>query len=204
MFNQAVYGGRIDNPVDSDVMISYLEEYFNNSFFSGSGKGPKIKFGPGITLPSSCDFRDYKDVIDSLPEIDAPKFFGLPSNIDRSSQIVVSNLIIGQLKLISRSSSKLEGGKFDKESIRGPFKPVWKLWEALKKNFTSNELKKKYSDDDKSPVKSFIYLEKSSAIKLILSIDDNLKSIQGFVTGSMLLSEDIQKLATQLIHQQVI
>ena len=57
LFNQAVYGGRIDNPVDSDVIISYLEEYFNNSFFSGSGRGPKVKFGPGISLPSSCDFR---------------------------------------------------------------------------------------------------------------------------------------------------
>lgn len=66
-----------------------------------------------------------------------------------------------------------------------------------------SELKKKYSDDDKLPVKSFIYLEKISAIKLILSIDENLKAIHGFVTGSMLLSEEIQKLATQLINQQV-
>ena len=68
---------------------------------------------------------------------------------------------------------------------------------------TSSELKKKYSDDDKSPVKSFIYLEKSSSIKLILNIDDNLRSIHGFITGTMLLSEEIQKLATQLINQQV-
>jgi hypothetical protein len=67
-----------------------------------------------------------------------------------------------------------------------------------------NELKKKYLDDDKLPVKSFIYLEKISSIKLIVSIDENLKAIQGFITGSMLLSEEIQKLATQLISQQVI
>lgn len=105
--------------------------------------------------------------------------------------------------MISRTSVKLEGNKFDKDSIKGQFKPIWKLWEALKKNFTSNELKKKYSDDDKSPVKSFIYLEKSLAIKLIQSIDDNLKSIHGFITGSMLLSEEIRKLASQLIQQQV-
>ena len=57
LFNQAVYGGRIDNPIDSDVLISYLEQYFNESFFSGSGKGPKIKFGPGLSLPSSCELR---------------------------------------------------------------------------------------------------------------------------------------------------
>jgi dynein heavy chain 2 len=67
---------------------------------------------------------------------------------------------------------------------------------------TSNELKKKYSDDDKSPIKSFIYLEKTSAIKLILTIDENLKSIYGFLSGTMLLSEDVQKLASQLMQQQ--
>ena len=65
------------------------------------------------------------------------------------------------------------------------------------------ELKKKYSDDDKLPVKSFIYMEKILAIRLIVSIDENLKAIQGFITGSNLLSEEIQKLATQLINQQV-
>ena len=68
---------------------------------------------------------------------------------------------------------------------------------------SSNELKKKYSDDDKSPVKSFIYLEKTSSIKLMLNIDENLRSIYGFLSGTMLLSEDVQKLATQLMQQQV-
>jgi dynein heavy chain 2, cytosolic len=56
LFNQAVYGGRIDNPIDSDVLVSYLQQYFNNTFFSGSGKGPKLKFG-NLSLPGSCDIR---------------------------------------------------------------------------------------------------------------------------------------------------
>lgn len=134
LFNQAVYGGRIDNPIDSDVLISYLQQYFTNSFFSGSGKGPKLKFGPGLSLPNSCDVRDYRDIIDSLPDADNPKFFGLPSNIDRSSQIVISNQVISQLKVLKRSNIKI-GNKFDKDTIKGQFKPIWKLWEALKKVF---------------------------------------------------------------------
>lgn len=64
-------------------------------------------------------------------------------------------------------------------------------------------MKKKYSDDEKSPVKSFISLEKISSIKLIQKIDDNLKSIHGFISGTMLLSEEIQKLTIQLTQQQV-
>ena len=202
LFNQAVYGGRIDNPIDSDVLISYLQQYFSNAFFSGSGKGPKIKFGPGVSLPSSCDYRDYRDMIEKLPETDSPHFFGLPLNIDRSRQIVLSNQVIAQLKVLSRSNAQ-SGSKFDKDTLKTQFKPVWKLWEALKKNVSSNELKRKYADDDKSPVKSFIYLEKISSIKLIQTIDENLRSIYGFLSGTMLLSEDVQKLATQLMQQQV-
>ena len=55
LFDQAVYGGRIDNPIDTEVLRSYLVQYFTNSFFSGSGKGPKLKFGPGISLPNSSE-----------------------------------------------------------------------------------------------------------------------------------------------------
>ncbi len=64
-------------------------------------------------------------------------------------------------------------------------------------------MKKKYSDDEKSPVKSFIFLEKTLSIKLILKIDENMKAIHGFISGTMLLSEEIQRLLNQLVQQQV-
>jgi len=46
-------------------------------------------------------------------------------------------------------------------------------------------------------------LEKISSIKLIQKIDENLKAIHGFISGTMLLSEEIRKLAAQLSQQQV-
>ena len=72
-------------------------------------------------------------MIDSMPDSDLPKLFGLPPNIDRSCQIVVSNQIIGQLKILRRSDIKIDGGKFDRDTVKQQFKPLWKLWEALKK-----------------------------------------------------------------------
>ena len=70
-------------------------------------------------------------------------------------------------------------------------------------NLNISESKGKQSDDEKSPVKSFIYLEKSSSTQLINHIDENMKSIYGFLNGTMLLSEDVKKLALQLVQQQV-
>jgi hypothetical protein len=71
-------------------------------------------------------------MLESLPDTDNPKFFGLPLNIDRSCQIVVSNQVIAQLKILKRSNNQT-GSKFEKDSLKSQFKPIWKLWEALKK-----------------------------------------------------------------------
>ena len=141
----------------------------------------------------------------------------------------MSNQVIAQLKILKRSNNS-SGSKLDKDNVKALFKPIWKLWESLKKvnhltekkrwhnkrhtckyinyslfrikNINSSELRKKYSDDDKSPVKSFIILEKISSIKLVTSIDENLKSIHGFITGTMLLSEEIKRLVSQLMEHQ--
>lgn len=42
--------------------------------------------------------QDYISLIKGLPEEDDPSYFGLPSNIERSWQRIVSSQVIGQLK----------------------------------------------------------------------------------------------------------
>jgi dynein heavy chain 2 len=71
-------------------------------------------------------------MIESIPESDNPKFFGLPLNIDRSSQTVISNQVVSQLKVLQRSGTQT-GKKLEKDTLKAQFKPLWKLWEALKK-----------------------------------------------------------------------
>jgi dynein heavy chain 2, cytosolic len=56
LFDQAVYGGRIDNSLDTDVLRSYLTQYFNSTMING-GKGLKVKLGLNITLPNSSDLK---------------------------------------------------------------------------------------------------------------------------------------------------
>lgn len=45
-------------------------------------------------------------------------------------------------------------------------------------------------------------MEKLSAEKLIELVDDNIRSIHSFISGTTLLSENIQKLITSLVHQE--
>ncbi|CAF3596551.1 unnamed protein product, partial [Rotaria sordida] len=90
LFDQAVYGGRVDNPVDTDVLRSYLMQYFNSAIIGGS-RGSKYKLASNINLPNSSNLNEYKKICEDLSDDpDAPSLFGLPSNIERSAQRINS------------------------------------------------------------------------------------------------------------------
>jgi len=56
LFDQAVYGGRVDNPVDTDVLKSYLMQSFNSAIIGGA-KGLKSRLAPNINLPNSTELH---------------------------------------------------------------------------------------------------------------------------------------------------
>ena len=74
-------------------------------------------------------YQDYKALISSLPERDKPSFFGLPANIERSSQRMVSSGVISQLKVVMRSGGA--GEKFDRNLWSTELTPILSLWKKL-------------------------------------------------------------------------
>lgn len=58
LFENAIYGGRVDNPFDMQVLRSYLGQYFNGDVLGGgSAKMRGKKLASGLTIPSSAYFR---------------------------------------------------------------------------------------------------------------------------------------------------
>ena len=94
-------------------------------------------------------FKEYTQLIASLPDDDEPSFFGLPANIERSWQRIVSSQVIGQLKsrrsrfhlflnisisivsflALMRSSELAQ--RFDRELWHQQLTPVLNLWKKL-------------------------------------------------------------------------
>ena len=57
LFESAIYGGRVDNPFDVRVMVSYLKEFFEANILSQGSRGPATKrLGP-LKIPSSTHHR---------------------------------------------------------------------------------------------------------------------------------------------------
>lgn len=64
-----------------------------------------------------------------LPEFDKPSYFGLPENIERASQRIVSSQVISQLRVLMRANAK--ASKFDKELWNRELGPILNLWKRL-------------------------------------------------------------------------
>lgn len=73
--------------------------------------------------------QDFTAVISALPERDQPSFFGLPANIDRSSQRTISSRVISQLKVVMRSETS--GDRFDRTVWSAELNPLLSLWKKL-------------------------------------------------------------------------
>uniref|UniRef100_A0A3Q1J7D9 Cytoplasmic dynein 2 heavy chain 1 n=1 Tax=Anabas testudineus TaxID=64144 RepID=A0A3Q1J7D9_ANATE len=207
LLESAIYGGRIDNPSDLRILRSYLEQFFSAHLLSSSlsgqrkGRGGTRFFPPQINLPSSCSILDYRSIIENLPEDDRPAFFGLPANIERSSQRIVSSQVISQLRVLSRSVAT--GSKFDRELWSNGLSPVLNLWKKL--NQGSSLIHQKVASPTEghgSPVLSFIALEQFSAIRLVQSIHQSLAALSKVIRGTQLLNPEVQKLATALLNQE--
>ncbi|NXC70641.1 DYHC2 protein, partial [Anhinga anhinga] len=203
LFENAIYGGRVDNYFDMRVLRSYLEQLFNSQLIGSlNARGKKMTSFPYlISLPNSCSILDYRNIIESLPEDDKPDFFGLPANIARSSQRMISSQVISQLRILSRSVTA--GCKFDREIWSTELSPVLNLWKKLNQN--SNLIHQKVSppvEQQGSPILSFITMEQFNAIRLVQSVHQSLASLSKVIRGTSLLSSEVQRLASALLNQK--
>ncbi|XP_074649972.1 cytoplasmic dynein 2 heavy chain 1-like [Tubulanus polymorphus] len=201
LFESAIYGGRVDNPFDVRVMTSYLCQFFDGGVLGAQLRGTK-RLGP-IKLPSSTHYRDFLDVIEALPEYDQPAYFGLPENIDRSSQRIISQQVISQIRVLMRSDIK--ANKFDKEVWANELGPILNLWKKLNQGSQLIQMKvapPTEKSGNESPILSFIVLERYNAIKLVQSVHQSLAALSKVIRGTQLLTKDVQNLAAALLSQE--
>tara|TARA_B110000091_G_scaffold199866_1_gene230119 strand:- start:810 stop:8225 length:7416 start_codon:yes stop_codon:yes gene_type:complete len=142
LMENAIYGGRVDNSYDFQVLQTYLKQYMNDDVLLGrsGGRGNNNKASErGLQMITpSVNRSDYIKLIDSLDDVDSPAQFGLPLNVERSVQRAKSGAVISQLKKLARSMALLGGsgnaGKFNREQWRTDLGPVIELWDRLTKS----------------------------------------------------------------------
>jgi dynein heavy chain 2 len=125
LFENAIYGGRIDRLVDLDVLRAYLETTFNEKNL----KSGHMRVGP--IAPTSNDIKDHHKAIAQLPEENRPSYFGLPDCFQTSVMRLASQQTLAALKILtsplSSTSQKSEGITLvQKYSVVSPYISLWK------------------------------------------------------------------------------
>lgn len=195
LFENAIYGGRIDNEFDMRVLRAYLELYFNNEIlFNGK------KLSIGVSLPNSKNLKEFTILINKLNDNDNPIVFGLPNNIDKAVQRYNTQQLILSLKVLSRVSS--ENLKFDKERWGVLLQPTILLWKSLYKQLLEGgglpKIKASLLNSN-DPLDSFVYSEASSAFAMVVKVEESLDNINKVLFGTGILTSDIQHEGMELL-----
>ena len=199
LYENAIYGGRVDNVFDLRILRSYLEDDFNSQVLGSRGD---VTLGP-CKIPHSINHRDFVKAIEQLPETDSPSYFGLPENIDQSLQRNISGKVQTQLRSMSQAEEK--SVKFDKHVWGTELSPLLNLWKRLNQPVNLVQLKPQVpsvQSGGKDPVVSFLHLERYNALKLVQTIHQSLASLSRSIRGQQLLTNDVHKLATSLLARE--
>jgi dynein heavy chain 2 len=124
IFEEGIYGGRIDNPSDLKVLRAYLNRYFNLMVING-----QAEVAQGLTIPKNQ--KELTAFISKQPDIDNPSLFGLPPNIDKVVQRNNSMATISNLKKLTAIVS--EHGQLKREDWLRMVSPIAKSWEQIYK-----------------------------------------------------------------------
>ncbi|KAB7504882.1 Cytoplasmic dynein 2 heavy chain 1, partial [Armadillidium nasatum] len=116
LFENAIYGGRVDNVWDGRVLTAYLELFFNNEVIAGK-RPAATHLAPNINIPTTVNYQDYTQLISSLPDDDEPVYFGLPANIERSWQRIASSQVIRSRTNPNTSFSASVRGRIPSQSF---------------------------------------------------------------------------------------
>nr|BCL66104.1 cytoplasmic dynein 1b heavy chain [Volvox africanus] len=207
LLDDAIYGGRLDNPFDQQVLLTFLRRLFSPDIVGAAGSKVRPLPGSKVVVPTTNHRTDYVSIISALPDVDTPGFFCMPDNIDRTAQQVNSSRVISQLKAMSLHAD-VTGG-FNRTQWQMQLGPLLRLWDQLMagagmlKAAMKDIRARGTADRGGSPVENFVALERFKGASLVALIDRTLGAIARVLKGTDTLSSGVQVSGSALLSDTV-
>jgi len=209
VMEQAVYGCRVDNEYDSRLVKEYLALFFRSDVLDG----PRRKAGstleiPPFDIPASSNIHDFRQKVDTLPDLDNPAAFGMAPNADRSLQRINSTRVVNTLRQLAAGG--VDGGGAGAAGVKievwkEQLTPLWMMWENVCKaqlsRLKSVEVRAVSPDDP--PVVAFVLMDAGFASLLGDRVGIDLVNISKVVQGVGLSTPEIQQQAMMLLKAEV-
>eukprot|EP00817_Percolomonadidae_sp_ATCC50343_P006451 CAMPEP_0117419094 /NCGR_PEP_ID=MMETSP0758-20121206/738_1 /TAXON_ID=63605 /ORGANISM="Percolomonas cosmopolitus, Strain AE-1 (ATCC 50343)" /LENGTH=1572 /DNA_ID=CAMNT_0005199979 /DNA_START=400 /DNA_END=5115 /DNA_ORIENTATION=- len=209
LFEQAIYGGRIDNIYDIRVLRTYLHRFFSRSLIGSSQSlSMKSELLKGFPMPSTNSIHEYSGFIEKLPNQDPLEAFQLPANSNRVVQTHRADYVTKQLKYVANASSS---GIVENTSASAgghwmdKIQPVINYWNSIVEvNRGVLFLQSKLPESNLVlPVQAFIHLEYQQGLELCKLIEQSINDIQDVRSGNSLETPLIKENVQALLEDSV-
>ncbi|KRY19216.1 Cytoplasmic dynein 2 heavy chain 1 [Trichinella patagoniensis] len=201
MFENVVYGGRIENEFDMQILRAYLKQYFNKVIAEDN----RVAIAAGqCVLPTSTSYEEYASVISHLPDYDSPDVFGLPSNINRSWEQTESRRNL--LKLQKLAHFDTDKTKLHTMSLVAILKPILNLWKRLNQGvnlINARLLLSNLKKNNRTPVETFAISEYNAAISLVQLVHAELSMLHKSTLNFNSHNLNTQLLSTLLAKNEI-
>ncbi|CAG9863949.1 unnamed protein product [Phyllotreta striolata] len=193
----AVYGGRIENLDDMNIVYSYCKQYFVDDVVSHRWK----PFGLNCSLPSSAQFDEYMKMIKEFPAVDRPAFFGLAENINRVWEKQISTKMISEIKNFYLQR-KISRAKFDQEAFLKGVLPFLSLWKKLNQGHDFIRVTNEKKSIGGCSVENFLHEEFHNAIAFVQIIHKHFTNLNKTCKGAMKPDETILSIGYSLLNHE--
>ncbi|BES90289.1 heavy chain [Nesidiocoris tenuis] len=178
LYENAVYGGRVNNIYDLRVLSTYLQSLFNDETFKRNGR----QLAVDVFLPSSADIREHIKIIQSLSNENVPEYFGLPPNVEVIRHRVVIRKLYQQFTELNKLSVLQD---VTLEEMAESIEKLWNYWVSLRKRL-NNEQSDKTDLETKVSVVSFIGLEVEFGKKLVSDVHSNFEALRDVIKQGLI------------------
>eukprot|EP01013_Petalomonas_cantuscygni_P031315 TRINITY_DN574_c0_g2_i2.p1 TRINITY_DN574_c0_g2~~TRINITY_DN574_c0_g2_i2.p1 ORF type:complete len:4342 (+),score=1501.02 TRINITY_DN574_c0_g2_i2:256-13281(+) len=197
ILNFAIYGGRIDNEFDVRTLVTYLKEYFRPEILDG-----KAKLWKPLAMPKG-DHKAFVQAVNTVPESNAPDMFVLSANADRLVAKTQMENMVASIRRLGGAAGSGGEVRFNRAVWSAALGKMFEAWQFLIEKDKEKLFGKPLELDPKAgPVLSFVESERNYSLYLVGSIGRQLGDLKKVLDGTMILSQQLAKLAAFLMKDE--
>jgi dynein heavy chain len=197
---QINYGGRVTDDWDRRCLMSILGKFYTTASLS-----PDYKFSESGTYfsPAPAPLQSFVEYVDQLPLDDDPEIFGMHENANITFQSQETDNIIKTALSIQPRSGGAGAGRSPDEiagdlaaTIEAELPAVLDHEEAGSTTFV-------YKGEHMDSLATVLMQEMARFNKLLVVMAGSLADLQRAIRGEVLMSDELDKMFTALINNQV-
>ncbi|KRX11121.1 P-loop containing nucleoside triphosphate hydrolase [Pseudocohnilembus persalinus] len=191
---QCNYGGRVTDDKDRLLLVTLLEDYYNNN--AAREPGYQFYVDPNYVIPDGSSLEEYKNAIRELPHTSNPEIFGFHSNADITKDINETNMLLDSLLLTSGASGG-DGGSTD-EILAQLVQNI-----QISPEFNLEEASLKYPVQYNESMNTVLVQELTRFNKLIKVVRSSLRDIALSLAGKILMSPELEQATKSMLDGKV-